>query len=539
MSETNQGRRDFLGKMLAGGIAAGGLLLERRAEAQEGFQIDTASNDLVLESTFSVGNDKMDIPSERRELTPEAKKMITYLTSYETAITQAIQIGPVPDQLRRDLWDRLSPYFPNCGKFSKENFFKLLTVDVPKYLLSFGVFTTLDNNKWATRDGQLLHVDVSYNFFQIRQTEEHTVNLEGQEYKIQLAKVNDLMLEGQDADKKALFAKGIAQTYGQTVVFFQELWERSLKSTQANHAEDYRYFVEQNSDAELQELLASTTGREQDARVVVAAYQRLTRNIFRNGNEQTNGDDMLNRIETHEAGHVIYGAQPNYSVENKPRHIRTTAELSHYEESMVLKQEIMAKIVCLGLARNKNSALSDIFVPENKEDMAERQAGGNIMANLKLREAIAQELVTHATDYGIVLDDKSPVSKRNQAIFQLAGITADSEKMKKLFTSLYARINLDHDLSKINLKDQASPSEYGPIVNSKGGVHPQKTEVITTERGGNGCGVALGLGSTIVLGAGAWALKKLADRKVAIKAEEEALAKKKIAESTKGRKKKK
>lgn len=451
-------RRDFF-TVAAAGFSLG--LSERPAEAQD-FGQNHDTQEAIAQLLFRQDNEKLEIPTERREPNEKVLQIVQILKKCQQEIDDN---PPARDATQRRIWGELRPLLKNLKEYSETAFYEVLINEIPKILVHHNIYVRVNNTFITDSDRQHIRVLVlTFDFHKINKVVKENVTLDGAQLPIDVVHTSPLPVSRlEPAPSEPPF------TANQNILINDEHSKKISAEEMAMRPEQLATLSGVTKDAVMARMEQITDPREQNRLGRYAAEAFLIKEDY--ALYDTDGEDEqleYNRIISHEAGHVKLSKTELVNSRFAPRDFRTVDEYIRFSKEMQVYSEALAFVTEIKLARNKTIALANLFLDE--ERLAnEHVHEGHIPASLWLREEAAKEVVEHAAQYGLTINSERPISPRNQALLHFDNIAKNRALAELLADRLLEKLGKAKDLKPMDVSAISSiPSRHVVVLTDAG-----------------------------------------------------------------------
>jgi hypothetical protein len=437
----NLSRREAL---LAGlGIIAAGSLHGKEASAQEAQEQSTDLQNLIVRYDFDVTFDKLSIPENRKEISPEIEVLLNALSEFTKNIMK--HDGVTSIQAQQELFKLFINLKISEPVFTQENFYKVFITKIPKLLVNYGIILETTTRVIRDENGRITNIYFGLRFHRIKKFDSEKKLIDGKVFNIDIAHVKQLEIRGKIFDTEHDRNSLRAQTYGQNILIYDD----AINNEWARYLKDEKQLLDRFHEMSDNDILATVedyNGDEQDA----MADEAVRICLLRRSAAHEGRNDLSNLI-AHETGHVLNIQEPNYKKKNAPIISRDQELQNQWFLNTMARTETRAKISELQLMSNKYWALAGIYLSksgQHRTTTGEQIIDGHAIANRRLRNAIRRELTENMSLYGIKILKGFDITPNNQAVFHIINIAKDEQKINFLTRRLLERYNIDNDMGE-------------------------------------------------------------------------------------------
>lgn len=482
------------------GVATTGIMTSKGVEAAE-TEPDNLPSLIQFESKYN----KIEYTSERKDLDQPTIDLIRSVVGFCNNLNQLqgvkqmeanrpseVSMQPVSraelESLKRKSWAEIKKLVPEVPDFSNRAFIKFLIHDLPRLLAPYGVFSKSIFKLSAEGGSERFSQDVIVLFKKIEKIESIEIEQWGRKIKRDVLYLDDLAEAGEQS-ASLNSAGGVGQTFYRNVVIDPgKIIEQTLYTDERS-----KKVVELLSASSLKDRL-DLAEKNDNPRNMAAAIGSTLLEMKRDRNNY-NKEEVANVI-VHETSHLVDQHEEKYLETFRPKpNSKFSTEIKGFFSDGA-HEEIDGLLGELRYDKDKHIALQHIlygYIENNRSrDFIHSRAGTWVGDRLITR------ILQNPSAWGVVIDPQGRGTPQLQALIQFANLLDKKEMLEKFAEELHTEHwnNLKEELIK-------SSTEVGL---------PEKTSWDA---------VAPYAVATLLAAGGFWvALKKLNDRRNAIKAEQ-------------------
>ena len=526
-------RRDFL---KTAGTAGASLAMGQGVEAQD-LTSEKAVYDYLQEINWQAQEVKINFPDTGKEITPEVEELFLSIGRYQNSFLVGQTIGrnlgdggdatPATYDLdplllaeaKTDLWQRLKRVDSSLGEYNTDNFFRALFFILPRYLSEHGIYIYPQPTSAIERDssGRALRIqfnEVQLNPLVVGRVERDEILQGGESIQRDILYITGpVLVEGQPVVRSIPYQNG--QIGFLNIIIFENDLRRDLDTNTNQFLINFKQESSPVLLARTEEMLKRENSSQRAAEVgMMKIIQRFGRRVeYKEFEEQT---------VVHETGHLVH------QTEDRARSIWPSgSQISLAEgEKNILNIRIHSEIDAF-LEQLKYGPLQWLTLLHFLQVIKESSSSGTPQTYNKAEEWIGRQIVGLVSQdpkhYGIDIEN-IPVDRENQILSQFDALVDRPKLIDALIDKIskFHSQHLDEDIF-----GNLSPAYIRSIEDQIRHVARWIPKIVLP-----------GVG---VLGAGAYGLKKLSERKARIAAEEATMSRgqrKRAWEKTQNHKKK-
>ncbi|MDO8626128.1 MAG: hypothetical protein Q7K39_01565 [Candidatus Magasanikbacteria bacterium] len=496
-------RRDFIGLIGAAVISGAG---EKEACGQEFKDQSLEIQNLIRQLDFDKRHEKINFQEAKRELPPKLKNLVQEIIALQKSIPAIVAAGRIPDARdHQRVWAACQTILPNLPAYSEPAFYQTFFTEIPRRLAAFGVATVIRTDRIKDDRDTIVSELPRAGFYHVNKITSDTVMFEGQPRERSVLFVNSLAIDQPDTNTRLLHFAAFTDSGN---IIIDEPALAAEHGAERQMAVANREYLNMITDDFIMGHIADKQGADQDKWADIGASQRRHRRYLLRGNF-----NQLDNIISHETGHLMHAFEPDFREREQPPFMKTSAEVTKYAQLSARRSEARGAIGNLLFAKDKLGALNDLLYVPKPEDAANVDDLGHQMAGAQLRELAAEELVQEADYYGIKISANTPVTPRNQALFQIVEISGDANKVEHLGRKLLERVRHGQEFKSIVVSKARLPFTKQART-ADAGAGKQNLHI---EESRDSCGKLGFAGIVAAVGAGVWALRSLGARKMAVR----------------------